>query len=173
VSGWRPPGVVRSVRFRLTALYSAMLFALAALVVGGIYLGLSRSTDAHPITRTYQAEKLIRGPDGRLRSHGTLTVAEVKDVESAVSYQTRQTIWKYSLGMLGGLFVASLGIGWVLSGRVLRPVRSIARTAEEIQATDLSRRIRLGGRTTSCGTWPTRSTRCWTGSTTPSASSAS
>jgi signal transduction histidine kinase len=137
--------VVRSVRFRLTALYSAMLFALAALVVGGIYLGLSRSTDAHPITRTYQAEKLIRGPDGQLRSHGTLTVAEVKDVESAVSYQTRQTIWKYSLGMLGGLFVASLGIGWVLSGRVLRPVRSIARTAEEIQATDLSRRIRLGG----------------------------
>jgi signal transduction histidine kinase len=145
VSGWRLPGVVRSVRFRLTALYSAMLFALAALVVGGIYLGLSRSTDAHPITRTYQAEKLIRGPDGQLRSHGTLTVAEVKDVESAVSYQTRQTIWKYSLGMLGGLFVASLGIGWVLSGRVLRPVRSIARTAEEIQATDLSRRIRLGG----------------------------
>ena len=145
MSGWRPPGVVRSVRFRLTALYSAMLFALAALVVGGIYLGLSRSTDAHPITRTYQAEKLIRGPDGQLRSHGTLTVAEVKDVESAVSYQTRQTIWKYSLGMLGGLFVASLGIGWVLSGRVLRPVRSIARTAEEIQATDLSRRIRLGG----------------------------
>jgi signal transduction histidine kinase len=47
--------------------------------------------------------------------------------------------------MLGGLFVGSLGIGWVLSGRVLRPVRSIARTAQEIQATDLSRRIRLGG----------------------------
>jgi signal transduction histidine kinase len=145
VSGWRPPGVVRSVRFRLTALYSAMLFTLAALVVGGIYLGLSRSTDAHPITRTYEAEKLIRGPDGHIRSRGTLTVAEVSDVESAVSYQTRQTIWKYSLGMLGGMFVASLGIGWVLSGRVLRPVRSIARTAEEIQATDLSRRIRLGG----------------------------
>jgi signal transduction histidine kinase len=33
----------------------------------------------------------------------------------------------------------------VLSGRVLRPVRSIVTTAREIQATDLSRRIRLGG----------------------------
>jgi signal transduction histidine kinase len=145
VTGWRPPPAVRSVRFRLTALYSAMLFALAALVVGGIWLGLSRSTDAHPITRTYEAEKIIRGPDGHLRSRGTLTVAEVSDIESAVSYQTRQTIGKYSLWMLGGLFLASLGIGWVLSGRVLRPVRSIARTAEEIQATDLSRRIRLDG----------------------------
>ncbi|MGH3390354.1 MAG: sensor histidine kinase, partial [Actinomadura sp.] len=48
-------------------------------------------------------------------------------------------------GMLGGLFVASLGIGWVLSGRALKPVRAITRTAEEIQATDLSRRIRLAG----------------------------
>ena len=144
-SRWRPPGVVRSVRFRLTALYSAMLFALAALVVGGIYLALSRSTDARPITHTYEAEKIIRGPDGHVRSRGTLTVAEVSDIESAVSYQTRQTLWKYSLAMLGGLFVGSLGIGWVLSGRVLRPVRSIARTAQEIQATDLSRRIRLGG----------------------------
>ncbi len=144
-SRWRPPGVVRSVRFRLTALYSAMLFALAALVVGRIYLALSRSTDARPITKTYEAEKIIRAADGHLRYRGTLTVAEVSDIESAVSYQTRQTLWKYSLGMLGGMFVASLGIGWALSGRVLRPVRSIARTAQEIQATDLSRRIRLGG----------------------------
>jgi signal transduction histidine kinase len=142
---WRPPAVVRSARFRLTALYSAILFTLAALVVGGIYLALSRSTDARPITRTYEAEKLIRGPDGHIRSRGTLTVAEVSDIEGAVSYQTRQTLWKYSAAMLAGLFLASLGIGWGLSGWVLRPIRSIARTADEIQATDLSRRIRLGG----------------------------
>jgi hypothetical protein len=127
---WRPPALVRSARFRLTALYSAILFTLAALVVGGIYLALSRSTDAKPITRTYEAEKLIRGPDGHVRSRGTLTVAEVSDIEGAVSYQTRQTMWKYSAAMLGGMFVASLGIGWGLSGWVLRPVRSIARTAQ-------------------------------------------
>jgi signal transduction histidine kinase len=142
---WRPPAVLRSARFRLTALYSAILFTLAALVVGGIYLALSRSTDARPITRTYEAEKLIRGPDGHVRSRGTLTVAEVSDIEGAVSYQTRQSLLRYSAWMLGGLFVASLGVGWGLSGWVLRPVRSIARTADEIQATDLSRRIRLGG----------------------------
>jgi signal transduction histidine kinase len=141
----RPPAVVRSARFRLTALYSAILFTLAALVVGGIYLALSRSTDARPITRTYEAKQLIRGPDGHVHARGTLTVADVSDIEGAVSYQTRQTLLKYSVAMLGGMFVASLGIGWVLSGWVLRPVRAIARTAEEIQASDLSRRIRLGG----------------------------
>src|SRR5262245_8336102 len=56
-----------------------------------------------------------------------------------------QNLRNYSFGLLGGLFVVSLGIGWMLSGRALRPVRAIARTAAEIQATDLSRRIRLRG----------------------------
>jgi signal transduction histidine kinase len=139
------PDFVQSIRFRLTVLYSIMLFALAALVLGGIYLALSHNAEARPITRTYEAEKVIRKPDGRLEPVGTLTVAEVSDVESAVNYQTQRTLRTYSLATLGGLFVASLAIGWVLSGRVLRPVSSIARTAEEIQATDLSRRIRLGG----------------------------
>ena len=142
---WWRPRVVKSVRFRLTVLYSAMLFALAALVVGGIYLALSRSTDARPITRTYEAERIIRGAHGYTHYEGTLTVAEVSDIEAAVSYETRQSLWRYSLALLGGMFLASLGIGWVLSGRVLRPVRSIATTAQEIQASDLSRRIRLGG----------------------------
>ena len=141
----RWPGFVQSIRFRLTVLYSTMLFALAALVLGGIYLALSHSAEARPITRTYEAEKVIRKPDGRLVQIGTLNVAEIGDIEMAVNYETQRTLRGYSLATLGGLFVASLAIGWVLSGRVLRPVRSIARTAEDIQATDLARRIRLGG----------------------------
>ncbi|WP_171117445.1 MULTISPECIES: ATP-binding protein [Streptomyces] len=50
-----------------------------------------------------------------------------------------------TFALLGGLAIASLVIGWILSGRVLRPVRAISRTAAEIQATDLSQRIRLTG----------------------------
>ncbi len=141
----RLPGFVQSIRFRLTVLYSTMLFALAALVLGGIYLALSHSAEARPITRTYEAEQVIRKPDGRLMPVGTLTVAEVRDIELAVNYESQRTLRSYSLATLGGLFLGSLAIGWVLSGRVLRPVSSIARAAEEIQATDLARRIRLGG----------------------------
>ena len=62
-----------------------------------------------------------------------------------MNFNTLQNLRDYSLIALGGLFVASLGIGWVLSGRALRPVGAITRTAREIQATDLSRRIRLDG----------------------------
>ena len=45
----------------------------------------------------------------------------------------------------GGLLILSLGTGWWLSGRALRPVRQITATAQDISATDLSRRIALDG----------------------------
>ncbi|HEY7486734.1 MAG TPA: HAMP domain-containing sensor histidine kinase [Streptosporangiaceae bacterium] len=140
----RLPGFVHTIRFRLTVLYSTLLFALAALVVGGVYLGVSKNADARPVTTRY-AKEYRTNPDGTKQYVGTIPVADVRQVEQAVNYQTLQTVKHYSLAMLGGLFVLSLGIGWVLSGRALRPVRAIARTAEEIQATDLSRRIRLQG----------------------------
>jgi signal transduction histidine kinase len=41
--------------------------------------------------------------------------------------------------------VASLGVGWVVAGRVLQPIGRITAVARDIQATDLSRRIELPG----------------------------
>lgn len=134
----------QSIRFRLTVMYSGVLFVLAAVVLGGIYLGVSKTVEARPI-ETVNAQKWVKTPDGGKRYKGTIEVADVQEIEQNVNFQTLQTLRMYSLWTLGGLFLASLGIGWVLSGRALRPVRAIARTAEEIQATDLSRRINLPG----------------------------
>ena len=44
-----------------------------------------------------------------------------------------------------GLFFVSLAVGWLVSGRMLRPIGQITSTVREIQASDLSRRIDLGG----------------------------
>jgi signal transduction histidine kinase len=139
------PRFAQSIRFRLTLLYSTLLFALAAAGLAVTYVAVERSIDAKPITKSYPGELVKRKPDGTRVSYGTIEVAAIEEVESAVNFQTLQVLRTYSFVALGGLFVASLGIGWVLSGRVLRPVRAIARTANEIQSTDLSRRIRLGG----------------------------
>jgi signal transduction histidine kinase len=46
---------------------------------------------------------------------------------------------------MGILFVLSLVIGWLISGRALAPVKRIARVAQDIEASDLSRRIALEG----------------------------
>jgi signal transduction histidine kinase len=134
------PEWTRTIRFRLTVTYSLLLFGLAGLVVGGIYLGLSHSLDAQPVARTFEVQKQYRGI-----TVDRFTAAEVSDVERVVNYNTLRTLRLYSAGTLAGLFVGSLGIGWWLSGRALRPVSRITSTAEEIGATDLSRRIRLDG----------------------------
>ncbi|XVU29768.1 sensor histidine kinase [Actinoplanes sp. CA-054009] len=130
---------MRSLRVRLTVIYSTVLFALAGLTLGGIYIAVAQTTEPQPITertaRLYEDRQYL----------GQVTFAEVGEIEAAVNYNTMRNLRQYSLYALGGLFVASLGVGWVLSGRALRPVGAISRTAREIQATDLSRRIRLDG----------------------------
>ncbi|MGW4463723.1 sensor histidine kinase [Micromonospora sp. NPDC004704] len=134
------PEVFRSIRFRLTVAYSTLLFALAGGALAITYVAVAQTTSPQPITQ--RTAKVYSDSRQYVR---TTTVAEVSEIEAAVNFNTLQTLRKYSLIAVGGLFVASLGIGWVLSGRALRPVGAIARTAREIQATDLSRRIQLAG----------------------------
>ncbi|GAA2472146.1 hypothetical protein GCM10010434_012220 [Winogradskya humida] len=131
--------MLRSIRFRLTVLYSTLLFALAGAALAITYFAVAQTTEARPLTtrdaKLYEGHSFVR----------RVSYADISDIEAAVNYDTLQYLRTYSLIALGGLFVASLGIGWVLSGRALRPVGAIARTAREIQATDLTRRIRLEG----------------------------
>jgi signal transduction histidine kinase len=47
---------------------------------------------------------------------------------------------------LGVAAVVSVGIGWLLAGRLLRPLRLITATAREISVSNLSRRLRPGRR---------------------------
>jgi signal transduction histidine kinase len=132
----RRPELFRSIRFRLTVIYSTLLFALAGAALAITYFAVAATTDPQPITEQVAYNKYTRIK---------VTVAEVSEIEAAVNFNTLENLRRYSLFALGGLFIASLGIGWVLSGRVLRPVGAITRTAREIQATDLSRRIQLDG----------------------------
>ena len=66
-------------------------------------------------------------------------------VEQAVREQTLQLVRNLSLVALLLLVPVGLAIGWAVAGRVVRPVGKIAGVAREIEATDLSRRIHLGG----------------------------
>jgi signal transduction histidine kinase len=47
---------------------------------------------------------------------------------------------------LAVIAAVSLGLGWLLAGRLLRPLRVIVATAQDISATNLSRRLRTGRR---------------------------
>jgi signal transduction histidine kinase len=141
----RLPDWMGSIRFRLTALYSLVLFGLAATLVGGLYLALAARLDDDTVNRTEKPVVYVeRLPDGRL------SIVEGRGVdlgtfEENVNRRSLQLLRTYSFAALGLLFIASLGVGWLVAGRVLAPIDRITAVARDIQATDLSRRIDLRG----------------------------
>jgi heavy metal sensor kinase len=136
----RLPEWMRSIRFRYTLLYSAVLFGLAALVVGAIYLILwfSLNGPTMPVINS----RIYDQYNGQSFS---IDIVTARAFEQLVHRQTLQKLRTFSFDAIIVLFFASLVVGWVIAGRVLAPIGRITGVAREIQATDLSRRIRLQG----------------------------
>lgn len=143
----RLPDWMGSIRFRLTALYSLVLFGLAATLVAGIYLALAaRLDDTNPISRDVPVVYVQPLPNGgAIVQEGTVPVEDLRTIEQTVNRRALQLLRTYTFSALGLLFVASLGVGWLVAGRVLAPIDRITAVARDIQATDLSRRINLRG----------------------------
>lgn len=132
------PEWMRSARFRLTLLYSSILFVVAAILVGTLYFALLRSVSNEIVWREYRPLNTSAG-------QRSVLVTNARGFERLVNERTLKELKQYSFGALGVLFVVSLGIGWVVSGRVLSPINRITEVARRIQATDLSQRIALEG----------------------------
>jgi signal transduction histidine kinase len=130
-----------SVRARLTGLYSLVLFALMAGVLAVIYAGVRADVSDEPIATTLKiAGKKLDGSQLLVEEAGEYTA-----FEQVVADHTLQTLRDASLISLGALGLLSLGVGWVLAGRALRPVARITDVAAHIEGDDLSQRISLAG----------------------------
>ncbi|MFD7075812.1 sensor histidine kinase [Nocardioides sp. NPDC059952] len=141
----RAPRWLRTVRVRLTLTYSALLFGVTALLLAGVYLALSSSISAAPLDPV--TVKKFETQDGHIvyKPGQEFQAADFADVQEAVNYASLQTLRNYSIIALVVMFVLSLAIGWWVAGRALRPVGAITRTAQEINASDLTRRIGATG----------------------------
>jgi len=131
-----------SIRVRLAVLYSSVLFGLAALVVVLLYLGLATTLSDQPISRRVTEVRPV--PGGFVVLEGE-RIDPYLYIERQANERALETLRQYSFGALALLFGASLGVGWLVAGRMLAPIQHITDVAEEIQATDLTRRIDLGG----------------------------
>jgi len=140
------PAWMRTVRTRLALTYSAVLFAIASLLIGGVYFALSHSIDSKPLDPV-TVKKFQKGNGGivNYRSGEDFQAADIRDVQEYVNYNTLETLRTYSFIALAVLFLLSLLIGWWVAGRALRPVGRITTTTREITASDLSRRIGATG----------------------------
>jgi signal transduction histidine kinase len=145
----RATASVRSVRFRLAMLVTAALIVTAGVLVVGMNLALDTVVatipEQQPTTLEDELLRILGMTFSELEGSGASGTDALLQVEQAVREQTVQLVRGLSIAAIILLVPVGLAIGWAVAGRVVRPVGTIAGVAREIEATDLSRRIRLEG----------------------------
>src|SRR5215470_2330350 len=163
----------RSIRLRLTLIYGglflicgaallAITYALVDNATAGYYSSKGRAgqTVAGPARGAPSAGQHGSTPQGLMFSgngNGSTTVKQLTPAQAhAVSHyvearaagqhasEMRQLL-TYSGLALAIMAAVSAGLGWIVAGRALRPLRTITAAARDISATSLHRRLALDG----------------------------
>ena len=116
-----------TVRGRLTLLYGALFLACGAALLGLTYL---------LVDRTFPSGNSSGGgahPSQPLR----LAATAARDAQQADLHR----LLVVSIVALAVMVVVSLALGWVVAGRVLRPLRTITATTRQISEDNLHQRL--------------------------------
>ncbi len=145
----------RTARLRLSLLYGGLFLICGAGLLAITYTLVRANlpdTISAPVVHTKGASSSAQPTPLPLghphnRPAGTAPTAAAL-VATAVNTQNRvdlnaELLW--SGVALAIMTLASFGLGWYMAGRVLRPVRTIARTAQSISARNLNKRLDLDG----------------------------
>ena len=97
------PAWTRSARLRLTLTYSLALYIIGALVLGAIYLGLSRALDDEPITRRGVTAGLVTLDDGRQVVVAQEFEQQFRTIESLANERALNRLRQWSFGALGAM----------------------------------------------------------------------
>ena len=143
----RSAGPAPTVRLRLTAVYGAV-FLITGAVLLTIGYALVRNSLRGPGDLHTELQKL--GLAGAAPPHFRSSFySGYGSIVSAVRAQLRQDalhrlLLEYALA-LGVMTLISVGAGWLLAGRALRPLREITATARRVSGHNLGERIDLDG----------------------------
>ena len=158
----------QKVRSRLTLIYAALFFAAGSALLGLTYGLVASSLPARPpAAEAVSSQELniltheCKPPSSTLKRKHSVPIpaplpAACKQLKEAYSAGTaagseaqRQSalskLLSFSLVGLAVMTVASGGLGWIMSGRVLRPVRVITETARRASERHLGERLALTG----------------------------
>jgi len=146
----------RKVRTRLTLIYAAP-FLVAGLAVFGLALFVLQKTilPTSPTQPLIASGKVVRSVEQACQAY-SITSAPLCEHAYAAYYagtvagmQAQQNTLAKLLGFwalgLGLMTFASGGLGWYISGRLLRPVREITETARRASQQHLGERLALTG----------------------------
>jgi signal transduction histidine kinase len=158
----------RSVRLRLTLLYGGLF-----LVSGAGLLAITNALTARTLPTLVTTSRGASGPSAGISTGGAPGAGTgtgpgqlciqasggqslaISPDPSCVSYLRNQAAQLHSADLhqlviesgiaLAIMAVISIGLGWLVAGRVLRPLRTITAAARHISATNLHERLALDG----------------------------
>jgi signal transduction histidine kinase len=141
-----------TVRLRLTLLYGTLFLTSGALLLATTYLLVRNSTAnvflTPPPHASHSAIKSGGGPvyrDSPVPSRMPLAAAQVRAAASRQRAVELHQLLIQSLVSLAIMAVISVALGWVIAGRVLRPLRTMTSAARRISERNLHERLAIEG----------------------------
>jgi signal transduction histidine kinase len=147
----------RTVRFRLTALFSALFLAAGTTLLAITYALVDSNTSKLFLGGQDGKRIAVVSPSGSCSSgsaevrHGTPTASAVQQArelcaqaEATHAHDLQQLLIWSGVG-LGIMTVLAIAGGWVIAGRVLRPLRSMKAATQQITDRNLHERLALPG----------------------------
>ncbi len=137
-AGGKPGGRGRrSLRLRLSLLYGGLFLASGAVLLALAYAAVVHLPLANPVVRVYPGGLSVSPP------HAQLPLIQAY-------FTSERTALLHGLLLRSGLALAlmaavSLWLGWLMAGRVLRPLQMITATARQISEENLHHRLALSG----------------------------
>jgi signal transduction histidine kinase len=149
-----------TIRLRLAVLYGGVFMVSGTLLLALIFFTVRSSSHSTIATAQGAAAKLV---EPRVHVHlspgGTLlappegvTVQRAQErahqlgaLAVTVNNSDLHHLLIFSLVALAFMVVASMALGWVIAGRVLRPLQAITAAARELSASTLHERLALDG----------------------------
>jgi signal transduction histidine kinase len=132
----------RTVRLRLTAMYGVLF-----LVSGAVLLAI-----ASGVAVSRSSVEAARSPQGPPLSPLARAQAQVQQLKQQLAMQSAQVnqgvshnLFIGSAVALGIMTVLSVLLGWIIAGRVLRPLREMTAATQRISADSLDERLAMPG----------------------------
>nr|ALK27910.1 putative histidine kinase [Streptomyces sp. DSM 11171] len=141
----RPHLPRRTVRLRMTLLYGGLFLVSGASLLAITYVLVRHAVGAPPAK-----EPLPLAPDDASTMLPPRPEARGRKVYTAddLARQTDEVMHEFLVQSgfaLALMLVISIVLGWIVAGRMLRPLRMITATAQDISATSLHQRLDLAG----------------------------
>jgi signal transduction histidine kinase len=136
----------RTARLRLTALYGALFLACGAVLLVITYVLVERAIDPVNLNRLIDLKMpyALSLKGGGRSSAGQLTPLEVALAKAIAGADLGQVLIQAPIA-LAVVTVLAVALGWVVAGRILRPLATITAAARRISASNLNERLALRG----------------------------